>query len=50
MPTPDRPTVPAAKAPYETPRLERYGSATDLTKTRGMVGAMDGGSNKTRTG
>jgi hypothetical protein len=47
---PDRPTAPAAKLPYESPRLERYGTATDLTKARAMIGAMDGGSNNSRTG
>lgn len=38
------------KAPWTTPRVTRLGSATELTKQRFMVGAMDGGANNSRTG
>lgn len=39
----------AEPAAYVTPVLTRFGSATELTKTRTMAGAMDGGSNVTRS-
>ena len=37
------------RAPYRAPTLRRFGAATELTQARMMTGAMDGGSNNTRT-
>ena len=45
-PVPARPE----RQPYASPHLVRLGDATVLTETRLMVGRMDGGSNKSRTG
>ena len=46
----DRSTKPMTKKPYRTPDLVVYGSLTQITKANTMVGAKDGGNNKTRTG
>jgi len=40
----------ARAADYTPPQLKRLGSATELTKNRAMIGAMDGGANNSRTG
>lgn len=42
-------TIQTETAPYVTPVLRRFGSATELTKQRLMSGAMDGGANNSRT-
>ncbi len=49
----DKPNVPTSeKTAYESPKLERFGAAADLTQTRSMRGRMDGGmgGNMSRTG
>lgn len=39
------------KAPYQPPRLERFGAAAELTQVRSMIGQMDGGAGQmSRTG
>lgn len=40
---------PKPTAPYTSPVLRRFGSATELTKTRSMSGLMDGGANNSRS-
>lgn len=42
-------TLHTETAPYVTPVLRRFGSATELTKQRSMSGGMDGGANSSRT-
>lgn len=48
--TPVTPERSQPKAPYQTPLLARLGAAVELTKSRAMIGAMDGGANNSRTG
>lgn len=40
----------STRRPYVVPTLKRIGAVRDLTKSRKMSGAMDGGPNNSRTG
>ncbi len=37
-----------ALAPYEPPRLQRLGAVADVTRSRSMIGMMDGGGGANR--
>jgi hypothetical protein len=36
--------VPAKKKPYQSPKLYVYGSLTQMTQGKGLIGRTDGGS------
>ena len=41
-PTPDEPTTPRARKPYEAPRLQVYGDLTEITRGKNTGSLNDG--------
>lgn len=37
------PPTPAPRKPYQPPRLAIYGSVVDLTRSKSLIGMVDGG-------